>query len=864
MLGRVTLILINSLLFFSLAFSSNEDKYLENMITIRVGNFLKQDFYEVMSDYDGGIYIDIKDFLQLTELTEYTELTLDKENISLFMDGNLFCDKKERLITRSIKELKIIEIESRIYIKKEKIGELFPLKEIKWIQEKYTLEIFPNFNLPLEYRINAKKRKNTIEGAKCKQKSFHEPDIFMEEDRKLIDVGMLKIRYDIDDIGSNFEEKEKNDKGNVEVEYSSQLLYGDFNIRQNLYSTGKLEEISLKYPYIFKNKAVIIGDNFIEGNDILGYDSKIRGISISDSGYNVKRSGRDIIIRGEAPKNSTVEIYQNGKIADYQSVDGNDYEFTLEMRTQNDEFQIKIYDRNGIFIEEKNVNVMVGNEFLTKGEWNYNFFYGQNPQGENRDWDDLKYGISYGLTNRLTYSLDYYNTKNEEKLYRYIKHRMGYRFLNLPIPLVTNFEYYDSFKDKSKGYIAELRTEIFSQKLYYTYECYTDILATDQGKDYYHEVEIDGAYGRTGYYFRFSNKNYLDEVEEKYDAGLSYDLTKNLQMDIDIGKIIKKNDNRSSDYTGNIDFNYGWGDYTYSLDTRYNDKTDPKWEYTGRLRKRLSEDTKYSYNIEVKYNKKESFSLGFGFEYKFNDFFKMNYDYNNEKDNKTKVGVSLEKVVNLKNPMAPNTSKDPDNGYLEGVVFIDKNGNGKKEICEHPLEGVGVGIGNNIVKTNKAGLFYLSNVYPYRKNKLIYDYCDTMIDPTLKAEDFQELEIIPATGKHIEIGLVPVSILMGSICLPDIEDNKIKKKVFAYMEIIVEKDGNYFSSIKPEYDGFFVVQDLKPGLYSLKINYLGREKIKCKEDNLEVIVKSGETGDFYEGIDFIVTEIKNLNSKGKN
>jgi hypothetical protein len=95
---------------------------------------------------------------------------------------------------------------------------------------------------------------------------------------------------------------------------------------------------------------------------------------------------------------------------------------------------------------------------------------------------------------------------------------------------------------------------------------------------------------------------------------------------------------------------------------------------------------------------------------------------------------------------------------------------------------------------------------------------------------------------------------MGSITLPSVE-RKIRKKFFSYAEIIVEKDGIYYRSIKPEYDGFYVVQDLQPGEYSLKINYLGNETVTLEKDVIEVVVSSGETGDFYEGMHFKVTAI---------
>jgi hypothetical protein len=855
---RAIWLILFGLFFCYSAFSTTQDEYFENMITLRVGSYLQQEFVEVMSDYDGGIYLDIEGFLELTELTEYTRLSIDKGKVTLLMAGSLFPDRQERRITTDLKMLNSIEVDGRLYIDKETIGELLPLKKVKWIAEKYTLAISPDFNLPLDNRVNAERRKRKIEADKNSQEDSLETDLFLKVDRKVIDLGMLKLRYDMNDFSNYFNKEET--KGNLEMDYSSQLFYGDFNIRHNLYASGELQNISLKYPYLLKDKTVTFGDNYVSGNDILGYNSKIRGISVSNNGYSVQRSGRELTIRGEAPKNATVEIYQNGKVVDYQTVEGKEYQFTLTMRSQNDAFNIKIYDRNGVLIKEKSINVMAGHDFLSQGKWDYDFFYGQNPQGENRAWDDLKYGLSYGLTNNLTYSFNYYDTRNEDKLYRYTKHQTRYRFSTLIVPLLINFSYYDSLEDPSEGYITELESELFSHQLYYSYEQYSHRLAEDEGKDSYQQAEISGDYGRSDYFVRFSNENYQGRKKYQYDKGLSYDITRAIRMDWDLGKTVTidnntRDNNKSANYTGGIGFNASLGDFTYSLDAGYNAGRDTKWQYSGRMRKRFGQDSKYSYNVDVDYNENDLFSLAIGFEYKFNAFLKADYDYNSDRDPMHSVGASYEQVINLKKPFTLNSARNPDQGYLEGAVFIDKNGNGTKEPNEEPLAGVGVGIGKNKVKTNSEGLFYLSDIAPYRKNKLRYDYSSTMIDPTLSAGDLNELVLIPASGKKVAMGLVPQSLIMGSINLPSVE-RKIRKKFFSYAEIIVEKNGVYYRTIKPEYDGFYVVQDLQPGEYSLTINYLGSETITLKKDVLEISVKGGETGDFYDGINFKVTDIQ--------
>jgi hypothetical protein len=855
---RAALLMLSSLLFCPSAFSSVQDDYFENMITLHVGSYLQQEFVEVMSDYDGAVYLDIRDFLELTELTEYTQLSLDQGKIMLLMAGSLFPDRQERRITTDLKMLNSIEVDGRLYIDKETIAELLPLKKVKWIMEKYTLKISPDFNLPLDNRANAERRKRKIEADKNNQQAASKNDLFMKADRRMLDLGMLKLRYDINDF------KEEDQKGDVEIEYRSQLLYGDFNVRHNLYASGELQDISLKYPYLLKDKTFTLGDNYVTGNDILGYNGKIRGISVSNNDYSVQRSGREITIRGAAPKNSMVEIYQNGKVVDYQTVEGKEYQFTLDMRSQRDAFKIKIYDRNGVLIEEKIINVMAGHDFLSQGKWDYDFFYGQNTGGENRSWDDKKYGIAYGLTNNLTYSFNYYDTRNEDKLYRYAKHYAGYRFSTLAVPLIINFSYYDSLEDSSEGYITELETNLFSQQFYYSYEQYSNQLAQDENKDSYQEAEISGNYGRSDYFVRFSTKKYLNRIKQKYDTGLSYDISRKIRMDLDLGKTVTidnnirdnntRDNNRSANYTGKIGFYANRGDFTYSLDAGYNTRRDSKWQYTGRIRKRLGQHSKYSFNIDVDYNENDRFSLGISFEYKFNAFLKMGYNYSSNREQKNRLGASYEQVINLKKPFTTNSAQHPNQGYVEGAIFIDKNGNGIKDLDEQPLADVGVGIGQNQVRTNKEGLFYLSDVSPYRNNKLRYDYSGTMIDPTLSADDFKEIKLIPASGKKIAVGLVPLSLIMGSITLPSVE-RKIRKKFFSYAEIIVEKDGVYYRSIKPEYDGFYVVQDLQPGSYTLKINYLGSEKVTFEKDVIDVVVSSGETGDFYEGMHFKVTAI---------
>ena len=328
-----------------------------------------------------------------------------------------------------------------------------------------------------------------------------------------------------------------------------------------------------------------------------------------------------------------------------------------------------------------------------------------------------------------------------------------------------------------------------------------------------------------------------------------------MRINLDLGKTVRKQNERMSNYTRKIGLDYNEGDFTYNVDASYDQRRDAKWQYSAKLRKRLRQNTNYSYRLEAIYNENDHVSLEMTFEYKFNDFLKIDANYRSNREDQYKVRASYEKVINLQKPFIANNAKYPDSGYVEGTIFIDKNANGEKDSDEEPLVGVGVRIGQNKTETDSTGTFYLSDIKPYRSNQLLYDYSSIMVDPTLRADSNQKVKLLPASGKKISIGLVPLSLIMGSIYLPEIKA-KINKKFFSYVEIVVKKNNDYYTSITPEYDGFFVLQDLKPGKYNLKIHYLGSENIILEKDSLTVNVLSGETGEFYEGVNFNVSEIK--------
>jgi hypothetical protein len=105
-LTKFALYSVFSLLFVNPTLADLHDEYFDDMITLKVGRYLTQDFYAVKSDFDGTNYINIKNFMAFTELSEYSQLSIEDGNINLSMSASLFADKKTRHIKKELSSLK--------------------------------------------------------------------------------------------------------------------------------------------------------------------------------------------------------------------------------------------------------------------------------------------------------------------------------------------------------------------------------------------------------------------------------------------------------------------------------------------------------------------------------------------------------------------------------------------------------------------------------------------------------------------------------------------------------------------------------------------------------------------------------------
>ncbi len=391
------------LLFFLFACTlysfSKEPDIEEGYIFIRVNEKFGDPFFRVYMEKEGKkVYIPIKAFLEFSEIST---LQLDEESKVIsgsVLVKNDFDQVKEEGFSRSYEMERYLVKDNDVFIEIQSLKDVLNLKDLYWDETRSYLSVQLNYLLPFEVREFQEELQSELLSKEEVAGKIITPE------RKLFSPGVLRLEYFL----SDFEDR---DNQQFNVLYNTQLLYGDFYIQSELHPDQDLNQISLKYRDVIKDKVIILGDTTLEKDSSLNLDdNNIRGFSItSNEVYSEVDSGK-INIRGPVVNGTTVELYQGGTLIDLQIVrTSNEYNFEdINLFSVNDGFTLKFYYPNGK-IEEREVNAYTDFELQEKGGSDYRVQVGESS---NSVAGSVKY--LYGLTDNITAGIGYLKAEHSE------------------------------------------------------------------------------------------------------------------------------------------------------------------------------------------------------------------------------------------------------------------------------------------------------------------------------------------------------------------------------------------------------------------------------------------------------------------
>lgn len=153
-------------------------------------------------------------------------------------------------------------------------------------------------------------------------------------------------------------------------------------------------------------------------------------------------------------------------------------------------------------------------------------------------------------------------------------------------------------------------------------------------------------------------------------------------------------------------------------------------------------------------------------------------------------------------------------GSLIALAFRDLNGDGLRDADEPLLEGIGFRGGSGEAKTNSAGLAFLSGLGDGRPAQVTM-IGDTLPDPYL-APVRPGIEVVPRPGRthRALFAVATVSEVEGHAFFQSSGGDRAVSNVQLQL---VNGAGEVVASAKTEYDGYFFLERVPPGDYSLRL-----------------------------------------------
>ena len=842
-------IIVLLLMCFSMTFAmENYEEFEDSYVQINAKN-LKDDFF--MVKYNGNtdeVFVGMNTLFYFLEL--YTlEVNLEKKMVFGELDNRdikVYFDENESFVTEDELYVDINSLEKKLYFKKAN----FDFASLK-------LELEPEFTLAYEEREKGRVERLRLDSRKTEENR----KVDFEMPRKIITPGLFKIDYTVSDI----EEPDYN----INYEYASQLFYGEFYLSGKIKPETEISYGNLTYSDIMGNNDLVIGHFSMIVPSFLDVDTKILGVSFDDNEAYMTKDGGVTIIRGEAKNAETIELYRNSFLVDYINPYSENFEFKIDDGVFNSDYTLKIYYKNGE-IEERKVYSLSDSEILKKGKTRFSL------QGGQSDGEKLSQYVGkfhYGVTDNLTFGIGGMDlTSDEGKKYKILQNNILFRTGTEKFPTLIDFKNYYEYDKKENSYELSIEQKIYSFDLKFVENSYSDYMIsgkTNKEKTKkYNSLSIGKNFNRNffeigGEEIEKFNSRFDEKEKNIYGIWNSSNLS---PFYFSLG--VYKNIEGSSD---NISYrpsiSYSAFDGISMLlegniakqdeDQKYKQEYALRinWRKQDMLRDRISIDI----GAEVNYNRDvDEVRYGFNFSIELDDIIYMRIptrtSIDEDKNRTTTTGVEISKIIDLSNPtrkIKRNISLN--SSWIYGKVFLDRNGNGVYDEGERVLPDVAVTVNNRRFYSDKDGDYVAEGFYS--NEEVILDVDRRTLDPMMKnSNGGLKIKTRKSSGAKIDVPVETVSMIMGNIWNTEEFTEREFIRHISLTTILLEKDGKLVKEVDPEFDGMFFIEDVTPGNYTLRFEYLGDANIGFSNKTIpvNVVLQNPEEGEYFEGNDTVI------------
>ncbi|MEG1099320.1 MAG: hypothetical protein RSE03_05175 [Cetobacterium sp.] len=846
---RTEKILLGFLIARTIIFSAPEEAYIELEMKGQTN-----EFYRVLLDEETEeLYLGVGDFIDFAKIED---LKFDKK--SLRIKGNL---DREKIIDIKLPKEGLIETEDDVYIKLEDFKKYFQISSSNWDAERYILNLDPEFKTAKEYKMELNNQRSLLAMAK-KEQELEEKGDYVQKEKALISPGILKVSYNNSDIEEN--------EYSIDLDYGTQLFYGEFQVSQKVYPESDLDYIRLQYAEVFGSYYLTFGDFYLESDAIFDAERSLRGVSFSKNEFYGFRVNNRTVIEGEAYNANLVELYRNGNLDDYQIVTDNNFRFDVINLSSTDKYTIKIFYRDGRE-ETKTIYVLGNQNILNKGENDFVIQVGEGVDDKKLQ-SLVKY--SHGVTKDLTLTVGSSILENREgDKYDVAEGAFAYRFGLEEYPTLLSGTVLEDFNSNELNFKSVVEQGLPANTNFtFRYEDYGVYTSERLRKEKSYNIDLSKGFRRMSGSVGYFKSNYEDDDLYQIYLNLDYNLSRNVRLSL--SNEYYKYSTRSDGITSKVEGYGSQAKINYSGIDGFNAILEGKVGYEENdmiedeiklgIIKNPSEKGFFSSidsTFEVGHSREKGTFFEIRFTYIFDDNIYIEFPDITSDDSGTQVGGRIEKSFYLGNPLLKINNNNVTDGWVEGKVFVDENSNGIMDGDEKEYEGAEIisSGGSSVVKED--GKYIIGNIGS--RDIHTVEVNRESIDPML----IQGKEVIKykgaiASGVKVDIPLSPVSMISGFVeANSDIEERKYMG-VLSGLDIILKRDGEEISKTEAEIDGYYYFENVLPGDYSVEIVPTSkRYNGSYDKKEIKIKVSSGREGDYYEDNNFLVESVEVVEDK---
>lgn len=667
-------------------------------------------FNSIYFHLQGGTKEEIILQIKVGDKVDYIESYLDLETRDLYSPADSFFNFIEiplELREKIGKESK----EGLLNLSKLDREEKIRFNKFYWNEFDSTLEIDPPWETMEKSQNRIIKNRERLN----QRKNISREEEVEKESWKLFTPGILNIGFSRDDITHESDNR-------FYFSYANNLLYGNLNLDGEIKNDGN----HLNYIYwqrdIGDEKKLIVGDFYRNSVFNYGKNSRLRGVQLLEKyswNSNVNVNSKNIV--GFAESGSTVELYVNNILRDFQIVQGGQYKFDVDLGNGSNEYIIKKYGVNGEITEEI-VSLYGSENILNIGEFDY---IGSVGHEKDEDFNLYDIQLRYGLLENLTVGIGGFNVVDNRYEIREFVTLSEIGSFNLPyIDLPILQEGHIGYKNQNEyAYRYKIETKVQDMSISYFSENYSKLdselketINRVKNSEFQLSKDIFKINTRGGY--NHSKDKYGLEQEEYY-INLGKSLGKiytNIGVRRNEYKNRDENNNTSYDFGTSYSFNNGISKYIDILSV-YLDTDKVETTYGLNLGKN-SENSEWDYNFSYSYNERFGKSYGLNISYTPGKTVNIRTGIYAQENSLKRISSNIETNLYLGDRGTAFGYDDfSGKGSITGKSFIDKNGDGKFNEGEEWIKAI-IKSDSTEVYNRYNGKYFLGGLQTYKSSKL--------------------------------------------------------------------------------------------------------------------------------------------------